>query len=379
VKFSRFDDAIAVETEVPAYVIPCVGRIQTHVYGSVLKVSRRSIVSSFSISKRNELINLTLPNKWECLEAIFSSAGFRCEPSDKGRLALGVTKLLGGVAMLQILGSSRIYALLEGMSRLKKSNFGDPETRSFQVSDAKPLLGTIEATRVVMKWLLKQGVIFRGASLTCPNCQLTQWNPVDQLSSATYRCSGCFEQAEPPLDVDNVQWSYKANQLIARAFEQGVMPHLLTIFASWHPWSFGGQTLGFFPGVDLSWTGSAASPIGRRQAELDFLEICDGRLIVGECKVDGNRITAKEIDLYMSLARVLDCSKVVFSTCTELTEETKRTIEARTKGTSAEVELMNLRETEDVRAVDRQSREDTIDSKKPAAYLSYLVARYMTD
>lgn len=357
-------EQLALDVEIDSFLAPATGEVTKHM---ALRASRTGMVTNFIPSQRKQLVPLSLPSKWDCVEAIFRSAGLVGKPSDKGRQALALVRLLGGPENLRILASSRVFQMLEATRNLEP----------FQLSQAKDLLQSPHTERF-LEWSLRRGLIARGTSIKCPRCDLTSWYAFESLTNP-FRCDGCFESMPLPLKVDATQWKYRVNELVRKAFRQGIFPHLLLFLASWNPWPFKSepQSLGFFPGIELHAQDSPVKEVGKG-LEIDYAEIFDGRLIVGECKVNGNAITDDDASRYMKLGALLACSRVVFFSMTPFLEETKRRLSHFGADFPLLVQFMEYADVVDRTWSQQLSMTKPEGADVPAQYLDYLAAQYFS-
>lgn len=179
-----------------------------------------------------------------------------------------------------------------------------------------------------MSALIQHGVF----ALICPKCQLTKWYELDNINK-TWRCDGCLNDQAIPLELNYVNWKYRINELYARGHDQGVITHLLSIYAFHPPFTFGDTCiLGYYPGVKITATSAEVKQQTTiEQMELDLISIRDGRLIIGECKDSGDKLTKREVSRYIKLANYLKCLRVLFITPTSFPQADQLFIPAQKK------------------------------------------------
>jgi hypothetical protein len=284
--------------------------------------------------------------------------------------------MLGGVQYLPVITSSLVFGLLKALSQSRERRFGEVVRPALQLSNVMETVKDKTDANVLMKWLLARRIVIRGATVRCPNCQLDLWYPLHRIAGPLFRCDGCFEEVEPPLPIDGTQWKYRVNELVARSFDQGVLPHLFTIVHSWDQHGVGvSETLGFHPGIRVERDSGKREPPFR--AEIDFVEIDAGRLIIGECKVDGNELREEDVSKLLELARLFNCSRVLFSTFVPWAPGTIALLKRSQRRTSALVELCECEQLTD-RTFSQRSREDDVDPDTgPSKYLHHIVANYL--
>ncbi len=167
--------------------------------------------------------------------------------------------------------------------------------------------------RSVVDRMLGQGVLTRGLVLKCSRCRHTAFHPLDEVGR-DFGCVRClFRQPllsgawcdTPPNEP---AWFYRLDELVYQALTENVVVPALALAElgaeaaqARHGWSF-----------EL-WRGP------NRQLELDFACLVDGRLSVGEAKVngkfDGNAPSAvAEVRKTLHGATLLAADHVVFAT-----------------------------------------------------------------
>lgn len=334
--FARFD-RVAHEVEVAGWRLPQSRALQRTVPLVLWHVTHSGYASWFYPRSAEPLTRLHLPPTWRALEAICEDAGYTCGPSDKGRLAVGLLGLMGSVDRLALLASSSTYKILGRMAEAVGRQAFQKTLRRIQPhlnsKEGERLEQAVQAAlelqerrlvsfgelnielghyaRPILGWLLSRQMLFRGAELRCPNCHLKRWYNIDRIG-AEFQCDGCQMVSQSPLEGGSTNWTYRLNELYARAYDQGVLLHLLVAYQrsqrfGWEEHS----SLGFYPGVDVLPSGSQSRP-----AELDYAEVKEGRLVIGECKVDGSRFGQDEAKRLATLANELHCSRVVLGTAT---------------------------------------------------------------
>jgi hypothetical protein len=261
------------------------------------KVSKRGnlrFIKQFNkeFSER-DLLELRTPDGWTLLRSVFEERGYDVVPTAKSRTALGQLALLGGVENLMVTASSKVHRLLKELS------LGRGEDRAF-VSDRRtePLSRFErewgrEAGRDLLQWLIERRLLFRGAIVTCPRCELSRWYEVDRIGE-TWRCDGCKEDMPIPLHLQSTSWRYKINELYAHGHDQGTLTPLLTLYAmhtAWGTYSIH-EGLGFYPGVELRAKEEADVPFAHK--EIDLVAMRGGALILAECKESAESLSEPE-------------------------------------------------------------------------------------
>jgi hypothetical protein len=346
-----------------------------------------------------ELVTINARDGYEALEAITKEAGYRVSISDKGRRAIAVLKLLKNPSEMAFFGSSLFVGLVEKMAaglsprqtvqdflrdrvptevlaeasrefldHLQQSVLaeGQFERQHFSWSRIRETLGTSrEETDWIIQFLVDRGMLLRGFSIKCPECYLPRWRHIDQVHSH-FLCEGC--QSSMPLPVNGQQfleWSYRLNELLAVAYDQGVIPHLQ---AAWHLTDLNAGSraayLGFLPGVDFRSLDDGSNAV---LAEADLIAIIDGEVLVAECKRSGHHLTVRDVEKTIELSNQLGATRIVFATTTEFTPDSAPLRRLADGSSKALIELWQHSELCEAVRIERERRLD------PDAYLRNLI------
>lgn len=349
--FAQFE-RLGVTVDIPNWQLP---RMPSPRFGSsndIVRVAVDGLAGSLTVDGVHQyrLITVDARDGEEALRAVASAAGYSASISDKGRLAIAVLELFGSERELRLLTSSLVYDLLTEMaagivsrravqgilaglpgtsddstaedallgrlhSHLGESQF-DRQDLTWDAVFVK--LAKAEAARWSLNFLVERGIAFRGYEVVCRNCGLRRWLPVDRLA-VTHSCDGCRVTLALPLPVDkNLVWRYRLNEVVARAVDQGALPHLLVLCSLMERYGGrDGELLGALPGVDFR----PIDPAGPSQLEADVIAFVAGRVLVAECKATGASLTSKDIEKTLNLARRLGASTAVFATTTEFDDK----------------------------------------------------------
>lgn len=134
---------------------------------------------------------------------------------------------------------------------------------------------------------------------------------VDRFGSS-FTCDGCNTEMPAPVGARAMNWSYRLNELLAKGRDQGVLPHLLAIWRSVRERGPNTGLMGWHPGLEILGIDSNQS-----LREIDVFGIDQGRISIGECKVNGPTLHAEEIGHLASVGRELGAEQLLFATLTE--------------------------------------------------------------
>jgi hypothetical protein len=294
---------------------------------------------------------------WDIVASVAAEAGYSARIPEKAQHAIAVLNLLDGVVGLRLLASSRVYGLLErmaetverrqaiqrgvrrGLERLDIANLlqqhedaivsaiwsnvveGSQFDRQHYTWDSvKAALGdgvTQEQCKQLVEWLVEHRILFQGYKFSCSNCGISRWYSVNHLSD-TQTCEGCGHSSRKPISPNVLPWRYRLNETVAQAVDQGVLPHLLAVnrMSDWRR-DQRAPLYGILPGLELSPREAGGPP----KIEVDLFAIKGGRIIIGECKRGGDRITDATVDRFAALGSLLSCSRIVYVTTRDFEQD----------------------------------------------------------
>lgn len=346
----RRDDWLGYTLSIPGYAAPPGSQAAyPRVSNSASRSAADGIAGFFYADRATDsLLREGTNDGWQLLAGATAQAGYSVAISDKGALAIALFELVDGPVGLPVLASSRVYALLRAMAEIVPRQAVQGTLRRALGRDLAPdevreivaalqsggigggqfdrqhrdwsqlrsdLGGAREACETIATWLVERRVLFRGYELACPNCGLRRWYPIDRLAD-THRCDGCQIVSSTPVPLQQLQWRYRLNEVVARAVDQGVLPHLHAVgyMRAWaNAPSAGRELLGVLPGARLE----PLPKSGRDSIEVDFIAIKAGRIIVGECKAAGGELSEAEVVRFAALGRHFNCSRIAYATPTD--------------------------------------------------------------
>lgn len=351
IEFCKPEQYSYVDIQVPRYKLP---QLNVPSWGDwkffQYRVSRTGLSFRRTDYWSQKFIELALPSAEELVETYATLAGYKITSSDKGNLAERLVDLVGGQKFVWFLSGASIHELFDQMSELSqakefKRRMRDSlrnisqDTEAFELEravdrilqsisqdrhervlktfgDIKQTLGfRQENTNRFVEWIVKQKLVFRGAELKCPSCGTKQWRVIDDISSMM-RCAGCQQTVETPLTVDATQWTYRINSLYAKAYELGVIPHLLTIDYYRERADKSGAfdeniIVGTFYGMKVNAREGKAVPFP--EMEIDVAWIMDGDLYIGECKTNARELDETEVTRCLELGKLMRVRRIIFS------------------------------------------------------------------
>jgi hypothetical protein len=337
---------------------------------------------------------------WDVVAATAQDAGYSARISDKGQRAIAVMRLLDSEQGLRLLSSSRLYGLLDNMSetvqrqaiqravrrgleRLAVENVAEQQEEAFveavrgdvtegaqfdrqhfswnQVKEALGPHVSSDACNRVIEWLVEHRVLFQGYKFRCANCGVERWYSINRLADIQ-TCEGCGHASARPISSNQLSWRYRLNETVAQAVDQGLIPHLLVLnrMLAWRH-DDRSPLFGFLPGVLLTPRDAPRA----EEIEVDVLAIKGRRVIIGECKRGGDRITDRIVDRFAAAARRLNCSRIVYATASHFDDDAPALERARQASSPAVVESWDRTALFDCRNAAAQD--------EPVAYLQRIL------
>lgn len=303
-------------------------------------------------STRDEIVKLTIPAPWDVVFAFADVINCRLENSDKGSVGNELVRLIGGAKNIWIISHPVIIDLLLELSNVNKinevrklirDNITDEDVKKkiidllprkslnkkrMSYSAIRSRLKTVDtgldeaSAEIIIKWLLDNNLLWQGKNIKCDRCFTDNWIPVDKFASTIF-CTGCMNEIRNPFPIEKLEWEYEINTLVSAEIDQGLLVHLLTGFYIFDETNASFQKssiYGAFYGLKF------VNEKDRREKEVDIAFVVDGQLVIGECKVSGRQLAAKEIEEYINFAKEIRSPKVIFS-CFEHMEELKTEVE----------------------------------------------------
>lgn len=176
------------------------------------------------------------------------------------------------------------------------------------------------AARNSIKWLLTSGLARRGLVEKCPYCLAMEWYSNESIGQK-YRCIRC---GETTLISANSEWFFGLHEGVreALAHNQDVTVRTLSVIAGPNVGSFMWLPASNVHAIDND--GDPDKPL----AEVDFVALKDGELVIGECKSNGKFLKKDEAQMerIANLAERVRADRLIFATTAD---EWKPAAEAR--------------------------------------------------
>ncbi|HUR09272.1 MAG TPA: hypothetical protein VM347_42505, partial [Nonomuraea sp.] len=264
--------------------------------------------------------------------------GLEARPSEAGRRAMLLAKMLGGrQAFLDLFGGPLLPALRAMLTTSSTTSTVYPDHQGVALSSSEGVLTFAglcarspdlpeDDVRERLDAAARAGVVRRGLVLRCATCEQTQFMPLDKLRQR-WRCQRC----DASNDLDLWAWKAPANEPmwfydlhpVARHLlaENGDVPALL----SRHLFNHKSDPRSQFDDVAEVVFTKDSTP----QVEVDLVTYIDDTITVAECKIAGDDVTGKkgrnEVSKKCHAAAWLRADTLVFATKADRWTDNSRT------------------------------------------------------
>lgn len=381
-------DFVAWAAAIEGYRVPIGQSLDYIQLGIIGRMASDGLTKSDHAGGWSHSLSIGIADGQRIVDGVTLRAGYRAGLSSNGRKTRAVLDLLGGLAGLELLASSRVYDLLIDMAEIVLRQAIQRElTRQFgremSSNEAENVAAILRAGYLaegqfdrqhmtwgqlkkalaigddavpIVEWLVEKRILLRGSILSCQKCELRRWYPVNRLAE-TVVCDGCRAESSRPLGVRALNWSYRLNELVAHAVDQGVLPQLLAgRRLARENWNFLREDfLGFTVGLELEAIDSSS------ECEVDVFAINAGRVILCECKAQGRSLADKDIIRDADLAARFRSPRVVYATVTRFDDVQDLLEKARELNADREVQVWQRDDLLDVRLDSEQPHAMTAD------------------
>jgi hypothetical protein len=294
-------------------------------------------------------LEIRMPDGWGLLEAFFEHYGYKCIPTAKGLAALGQIGLLGGVQGINVVANSKVYGVIKDLCGTEEQEGHSPrpyraDRKAWGYSNFAKVFGN-KKVKPILRWLIENRILLRGANIECPRCRLNLWYGVDRIGER-WTCDGCRENMPTPIGSDAIHWCYRVNELWANGQDQGTVTPLLALYAMHAKWgaSFAREGFGYYPGIELKKQDEASVPLNH--IEVDLVALHGGRPVLVECKEsadhlwtqDGAEKFAEQLADQVKLAKHIGASKVIIASPSSFPEDKGSLTNRVPEGSTVEIE-----------------------------------------
>ncbi len=284
------------------------------------------------------IYDVSLPNDKLVLKTLFEEHKLRLIETNGSQIVEQIINLINGSENLKILNEERIFRLLVDLAPkrirrivrdiLKKIGKAIPEGHlesliSENISpittinsnvyiSTKDLLARFpenyrEKYGHLLQELYKNRILLRGKSFKCPHCNSTLWYSLSALND-DLKCYCCGNNIILPFLIGStaLEDSFKLNELVCNAVDQGILPVLLTANYLFRQKFCGKRFLFNYKIFDENMEGQLS--------EVDII-FTIGKLIgIAEVKADRGFDDYNQIDRLLDISARIDANFVLFST-----------------------------------------------------------------
>ncbi|MBN8591095.1 MAG: NERD domain-containing protein [Anaerolineae bacterium] len=216
------------------------------------------------IDKNIDMNSIRIPNDKVTIETACEDAGFEVK-ADQRNYYKGIMSLLGSIEKANFLHNANIRQMFLERKFIK----GEAITHSEIITPLKRKQADSADFVQLVQGLAGNKILLRGYQLKCPTCGLESWYNLGHMREHML-CEGCQTRYQLPLQVDFV---YKLNRLFTDKYNQGVVTVLLSLLLLKQTSRDG-----------LIWQADVNLKKNDQEVEIDVIAMCDGALILIECK-----------------------------------------------------------------------------------------------
>ena len=152
--------------------------------------------------------------------------------------------------------------------------------------------------------LYEKTILLRGKKFTCKYCKSVLWFPLDSLKNEV-KCYCCGNTINIPIfsGKDILNDSFKLNELLSNAIDQGVLPLMLTANFLFNQKIYG---IRFIFDIEIFSNGTNI-------AEIDIIFTLAHKIGMAEVKTNSG-FSKDQIDRYVNVSRLLNAELLLFAT-----------------------------------------------------------------
>lgn len=244
-------------------------------------------------------------------EMLFESKGFHIQLSDKGHFQLKSQELFDSQnQFFEFFAESNNRALLDKFLDAGLKGGTDQKRRYLKLADFTAVYG--EDVTKQIDFLIQHSIIQRGMVLKCSHCRNASFYLPGEIST-DFKCKRCNAKhiidSYAGLSKIEPEWHYSLNEVVFQGYQNNMIVPILTLK------KLSESSQGTFiqiPEIELRKDLLSEKP----DYESDICCILDGRLIIGECKINGE-ITQEEIKKYETISKQSNADRIVFGAVKE--------------------------------------------------------------
>lgn len=270
-----------------------------------------------SIDKYIVKPDITLLEPYEIFEKIFEKYGYHITTSDKGNYERESTEMFGSLEQLsKFLKNEKYQSLFNKF--IEKNNPSSPDEGIFLKDDNRMYMSlkSIEKTLGdeihIISDFVRKNILHRGFIFKCEKCQYTGWYDIADVNNK-FKCRRCRKiqyydtkhlVRSNPMEPE---WFYKLDEAFYQGYDNDMIVPVLTL-----------NKLKNLTKESFLYTNEIKIEKSSKSSsnEIDIICICDGKIIIGECKL-GNELDNDEIKKYKWIYKEIGAYKIIFSTFDE--------------------------------------------------------------
>jgi hypothetical protein len=254
------------------------------------------------------------------VERLFQMVGLRAKLSGGGLITRQLLARVGGAdgarvfkipgvrRLIKQYGPMNAFTKSAALSLIGRTDPSNPQARFKDHEDlyiAPRAFGTKLTPQMVFAYLVEKGLLRMGAELTCPVCSLPSWIALDALKQ-TNVCELCGSSYDAARQLTNETFHYRRSGVLGREKNShGAIPVALVLQQLAINLSGARHRAMYTPSYELT----PNLGVGLPTCEIDLFWIDPDTfpdpvpVIIGECKDEGGRIDATDVE---NLRRIAD-------------------------------------------------------------------------
>ncbi|MDO8870091.1 MAG: hypothetical protein Q7V10_05005 [Methanobacteriaceae archaeon] len=263
---------------------------------------------------------IKLLSAFEIFKKVFDDLEYIVITSDKGNYERESTEKFGSLVKLTKFLKEEKYQILFN-TFIEKKNPESPEDGIFLKDDCRMYLSSKSIRNIIgdevdqiINDFIKKDILHRGFIFKCEKCKYTGWYDIEDVD-IKFKCRRCRKiqyydskhlARQNPIEPE---WFYKLDESIYQGYSNSMIVPILTLYKLKE---LSSESFLYTNEIEIR---KKELP-DNQYREIDICCISDGKIIVGECKID-NKLEDVEIEKYKEIYQEIGADKIIFSTFDE--------------------------------------------------------------
>ena len=232
-----------------------------------MRVSSNGKFTVIAPSEDN-LINLSKPSIVMMLNRLLGNKPYIVRETKLTAEINQIYQLFGGIENIGYIFRNNKW---REVFRLEVEEAG--KTKNLKANSIFTIIGNSKEANNMLEFLTTRNIFIREVKISCKKCTFANYYTLREIDESVI-CRGCGNTINAPNKLNNY---YRLNNLVRESFKnRGSIPILLTIYFLN---KLTKKSFEFSAGLDIIRRGT-----NQRFSDIDLVCVCDGRLIIVECK-----------------------------------------------------------------------------------------------